>query len=519
MNAPTIRKRLTKPFLTLQIGAVAAGIVLSFLGWRQVQHIRHVKDTAWPTANAAMEMRLLQLQEKIALAWSHWRASSGQIDLAALRDGHREQLGILQEKAVIEEEDLRRLHGLEERYHEQVEAMWRDLEHRAGRGEREPELGPGHRTVMQSLDATVLSIDSLLTAVEAQASEAMSDLGRQASTYSYIGMGTLVSLGIALLALMVVFKGQVQKQVVEPVEHMVRDVETRDTGERADCLAIPDMPELGLLARTINNYLRQLEAEQKRLREMDRHLVQAERMASVGIVASGIVHNLRSPLTAISGYAQLLEKKDPDQPGLAQIVDAAQQMDRMIEEILARGRATAATEQTDLNALLTRELSFLQADLTFKHEVEKELCLAEDLPPVECVYTDLSQVFANLLRNAVDAMRGSERKKLRVATMAVDGSVAVEVADTGCGIQEADLPRLFEPFFTTKAGQGDDRQVVGTGLGLYTVKQILDRYGGATIELDTAESVGTTFTVRIPLSGGGGPKVRTADRSAGPDRS
>jgi len=227
-------------------------------------------------------------------------------------------------------------------------------------------------------------------------------------------------------------------------------------------------------------------------------LIQSERMASVGVVAAGIVHNLRNPLNGILGFGEFLLDERPDVEYLDQIVLAARQMNEMIENILAKSRQRGRSEPVDLNALLERELDFLEANRTFKYSVERDIDLADGLPPVTAVYTDLSQVFGNLLRNAVDAMYGRETKRLTVVSRLEDGHVAVEVGDTGCGIPEEHVGRLFDPFFTTKSpGEGEDGPV-GTGLGLYMVQRLLEAYG-ATVAVDSTVGAGTTFRVRIPV--------------------
>ena len=239
-------------------------------------------------------------------------------------------------------------------------------------------------------------------------------------------------------------------------------------------------------------------AEEKR-QQLEQILIQSERMATVGTVAAGIVHNLRGPLTGIQGYGELLQERHPDSSDLEQIIFFAQQMDRMTENILAKSQQKKAPESVDLNVLLTRELDFLEANSLFKHEVEKDVRLAEDLPVLECVYTDFSQVFGNLLRNAVDAMYQRETKRLSIVTGSTVTHIIVEVTDTGCGIPEANIPHLFDPFFTTKPSDGEKGEPGGTGLGLFTVQRLLGEPYGAEIEVESTVDVGTTFRVKIPL--------------------
>ena len=249
----------------------------------------------------------------------------------------------------------------------------------------------------------------------------------------------------------------------------------------------------------VRNMTERKQAEEGR-QQLQRSLIQSERMATVGIVAAGIVHNLRGPLTSILGYGQLLRKEYPDSPDFEPIISSGQQMSQMIEDILAKSRQKKSQEPTDLNTLLQRELDFLQANLFFKHEVEKDIRLDEKLPRVECVYTDFSQAFGNLLRNAVDAMYQRETKRLSVVTSSTGKHIVVEVIDTGCGIPEANIPRLFEPFFTTKPSDGEEGEPVGTGLGLYTVEKLLERHG-ADIEVESVVDVGTTFRVKFSFDG------------------
>ena len=171
---------------------------------------------------------------------------------------------------------------------------------------------------------------------------------------------------------------------------------------------------------------------------------------------------------------------------------------RKYEDILVKSRQRKTPESVDLNTLIQRELEFLQADFTFKHEVKSDVQLAPGLPSFECVYTDFSQAIGNLLRNALDAMHSRDEKELRVHTREQDGVIYIEIRDTGSGISAADIPRLFEPFFTTKASEPNDDEPLGTGLGLYMTKRLLEPYS-VEVSVQSELGVGTTFTLEIPL--------------------
>lgn len=250
-------------------------------------------------------------------------------------------------------------------------------------------------------------------------------------------------------------------------------------------------------AVAINNV--RLIEETRRIHALERQLMQAERMASVGIVAAGIVHNLRNPLMSVLGYSELLLMEKPDLPHVGEIIKASQQMTAMVEDILAKSRQRKTPETIDLNVLIQRELEFLQADSTFKNKVEKKVQLADQLPPFQCVYTDFSQAIGNLLRNALDAMHHSNEQLLTVKSYCADGQIVVEIGDTGSGIAADDIPNLFKPFFTTKNSEPQNGEPVGTGLGLYMLHRLLEPYG-VDVQVESKVDIGTTFRLCIPLA-------------------
>lgn len=251
---------------------------------------------------------------------------------------------------------------------------------------------------------------------------------------------------------------------------------------------------IGVVA--VRDLQQQKEAEESQ-RQLERSLIQAERMASVGTAAAGIVHNLKSPLTGVLGFADILQKKFPDMKEVEMIASSANMMAEMVENILDKSRQNKTFDAIDMNVLLQRELDFLKADRIFKDLVTVKTHFSNSLPKIWCAYTDMSQVFGNLLRNASEAMHQSVEKKLEISTLQKERHIQVVIQDTGAGISQKNLDNLFEPFFTTKTGDGM-LSPQGTGLGLYIVKQILEEYGGK-IEAQSEEGMGTTFYVTIPI--------------------
>ena len=246
----------------------------------------------------------------------------------------------------------------------------------------------------------------------------------------------------------------------------------------------------------IRNIQERKEAEDAR-RVLEHQLFHAERLATVGTVVSGIVHNLKGPLTGILGYSDLLKLRYPNEEFINRIQNSAHHMNEMIENILVKGRRQQKDEWIDVHQLLQRELEFLAADHFFKHGVKTEISFANDVPQFWGAYTDLSQVFGNLLRNAVEAMFDREMQVLRVSTSLQEGHICVDIQDTGCGIPQSQMATLFDAFVTTKSGDGKTAPL-GTGLGLYMVQRLLMEYN-ASIHVSSEEGVGTVFQVRLPL--------------------
>ena len=226
---------------------------------------------------------------------------------------------------------------------------------------------------------------------------------------------------------------------------------------------------------------------------LEEQLQHSEKMASIGLLAAGVAHEVNTPLAGISSYTQMLrgqvERDDPRAGLLEKIEKQTFRAAKIINNLLNFSRSGRADlESVDVNRVILDVLSLVEHQLrTARIKVRKEL--AGDLPAVRGNENRLQQVFFNLVLNARDAMpRGGW---LTLATRTEDGDVVAEVRDTGVGIKREDIKRIYDPFFTTK---GIGR---GTGLGLSVSYGILQEHGGA-IFVDSAPGQGTTFQVTLP---------------------
>jgi PAS domain S-box-containing protein len=230
--------------------------------------------------------------------------------------------------------------------------------------------------------------------------------------------------------------------------------------------------------------------EEQRLQEQ---LIQSEKLAGIGILASGVAHEINNPLSGIIGMAEIaLEEEDPKKKEtyLKDIFDCAQRISGIVNALRSYSRAAKKEELSlvDLNAVLEESLKMVR--LGSKKAPVEVIKRFQPIERIEANTGEIQQVFTNLITNAFQAMdgRGGE---LVLSTQPLKDSAEVKVSDQGTGIPQKHLNRIFDPFFTTK------KPGEGTGLGLNIVYRIVTKYEG-TIEVESKEQVGTTFTIKFP---------------------
>jgi PAS domain S-box-containing protein len=226
---------------------------------------------------------------------------------------------------------------------------------------------------------------------------------------------------------------------------------------------------------------------------MEEQMTQTEKLTSLGLLAAGVAHEVNTPLAVISNYIQMLAKQmpndDPRHAIIDKIVKQTFRASEIVNNLLNFSRTGAAElADIDVNRVVEETLSLVAHPLkTSQIHIVKQL--GESLPPVRGSANKLQQVFLNLFLNARDAMPAGGM--LEVRTAAHNGSVEVEVADTGAGIPREDIHRIFDPFFTTKTNGR------GTGLGLSVSYGIIKEHAGK-IDVRSTPGKGTSFHVEFP---------------------
>ena len=255
------------------------------------------------------------------------------------------------------------------------------------------------------------------------------------------------------------------------------------------------------------------------LEERTKDLIKSQKQAVFGEMVQGIIHNMKSPLTGISGSAQLMQlyldklnlteediSKDDDlHQNLLKRLEAIQgssnRLLEMMESLLRKSKQDQSEnfELVNINDIIKQELDFLEADFFFKHKVEKKIEFSKKPLIIYGVPSMISQVFENIVRNALDAMYKTELPVLNVKTGISNDRVWFSVTDNGHGIPKEVKDKIFDPFFTTKpkVKSPDKKEPVGTGLGLNVCQKMINFHHGR-ISIRSTVNKGTTFKIQIP---------------------
>jgi signal transduction histidine kinase len=232
--------------------------------------------------------------------------------------------------------------------------------------------------------------------------------------------------------------------------------------------------------------------------ELETQLRHREKMASLGLLAAGVAHEVNTPLTGISSFTQMLQDQIPETDPRAKLLEKIERQTERASKIVnnllnfaRQGRVSFVPVR--INDVVRDVLSLLEHQLT-RARVKVRLELADDLPEVMGDENKLQQVFLNLVLNAQDAMASGGWLTIQTrATPDEPQEVIAIVSDTGQGISQEDIKRIYDPFFTTKRGAAAS----GTGLGLAITYGIIQEHSGH-IAVESSLGQGTSFEIRFP---------------------
>jgi PAS domain S-box-containing protein len=272
----------------------------------------------------------------------------------------------------------------------------------------------------------------------------------------------------------------------QPATSIMKSSENNTTMQ---VFSYPILDEKGNLLSAIE-YVKDI-TEEQRLQEQ---LIQSEKLAGIGILASGVAHEINNPLSGIIGMAEIaLEEEDPtkNESYLRDILNCAQRISEIVKGLRSYSRAAKKEELclVDLNEVLEETLKMVR--LVAQKTPVEVIKRFQPIEKIEANTGEIQQVFTNLITNAFQAMDG-KGGELVLSTRPLEDSIEVQVSDHGMGIPQKFLNRIFDPFFTTK------KPGEGTGLGLNIVYRIVTKHEG-TIDVESREQIGTTFTIKFPI--------------------
>ena len=325
---------------------------------------------------------------------------------------------------------------------------------------------------------------------------------------------SLLGLTIALVIWLTV-----RISIRHPIGQLARSALAIGHGDLSRRLTMHRRDEIGQLASAFNRMAESLQAAQARTRaetearlELERQVQQAQKLATMGRLASEVAHEVGTPLNIVSGRAEVIQKGlAPDHPLSRHVVTILRQIERIngiIRQLLEYARPRRpALRPVAVSSILTRTVELLEP-LARQRQVNVETQVPDGLPPVRADSDQLQQVLLNLMTNALDATPPGGQVRVAACQAEPEATDArprigrgqpegpcltLVVSDTGHGMPQDQLEQIFEPFFSTKERHG------GTGLGLPIVEDIV-RAHRASIEVQSAEGVGTTVLLRWPTA-------------------
>ncbi len=287
-----------------------------------------------------------------------------------------------------------------------------------------------------------------------------------------------------------------------PIKKLTETMGKVEEGDLTVRVNVKSRDEMGSLAENLNIMIEKLNLAKQEAEQYHQELIQrADRMATIGELASGIAHEIRNPLAGIQGAIQILAEGLPKEDPRTQVTDEIQKqiykLERLVRDLLNYAKPVPTNYlPTDINGLVDKVLSFFvtQRGMPVNYKIEKKLF--SSLPRTMIDPSSMEQAFLNIILNAQKAM--PKGGTFTVSTVALpqrkdDGKEVREVQiifeDTGVGIPGENLSKIFNPFFSTRTD--------GTGLGLAIAKNIVEQHGGR-IEVESQVNVGTRFVITLP---------------------
>ncbi len=308
-------------------------------------------------------------------------------------------------------------------------------------------------------------------------------------------------IGVLLLFVAILLS----RRITGPIHDLIKAANKISKGELQQPVNVKARDEIKILAdefevmrqKLLESYTSlesKIEQRTRELKEAQFQISHQEKMASLGLMAAGVAHEIGNPLTSISSMAQIIKRK-VDNPQIGEYINTIlkniERISKIVRELVDFARPSSyETAMVDVNEIIRNAINIVKYDRRAK-QIKLEMDLNPDLPSIYLVADQLLQVFINILINAVDAIPEGQGM-IRIRSFHQDGRVFIHFEDNGIGIPKEHLNKIFEPFFTTKqVGKG-------TGLGLSVSYGIIKNFNGE-IRVQSEVNKGSVFIIEIPV--------------------
>ena len=305
----------------------------------------------------------------------------------------------------------------------------------------------------------------------------------------------LILIGVGGIIMGAVGATFLARRITRPVKKLAEGTVNIARGDFSYKIEIDSQDEIGDLAKNFNQMSHQLQLSREREADVQKKLIQAEKLASIGRIAAGIAHEIRNPLTSVKLNIQKVLESDKLESVEKDHLDISQegigQIENFVKELLSFTRvSTLNLDYFSVEQIIEESLKMIAGSLEQKR-VRLERDFQVDLPEVFVDADRLRQVFLNILRNSLEAVEegGTIALSLSCKNDGNGKNMIIDISDTGYGIPEKDWETIFEPFYTTKSS--------GIGLGLANARKIVEQHKGS-IRVKKKEGKGACFEILIP---------------------
>ena len=294
------------------------------------------------------------------------------------------------------------------------------------------------------------------------------------------------------------------RRIITPIDSLANAIKKISRGDLNEPIIVKSQDEIRALADEFEKMRQKLresyvdlenkiEERTQALRDAQFQISHQEKMASLGLLAAGVAHEIGNPLTSISSMAQIIKRKVKDQnfiEYLNTILKNIERIRKIVRELVDFARPSSyEAADTNINEIIRNAVGIVKYDRRAK-SINIELELDNNLPTIFLVADQLLQVFINMLINAVDALT-EDRNRIIIRSQKQGSNIILQFEDVGVGIEPENISKIFEPFFTTK------KVGKGTGLGLSVTYGIIKNLNGR-IDVQSDPGKGTIFTITLP---------------------